>query len=494
MCLVHYQRMTEFSDQEKTRRQRRQDLLASGVDVYPARFDGRQPIADILTHWKDGETVIMAGRVRAIRVQGGSAFLRLEDESGELQVFLQKKELEQFSTLTKQIDLGDFLGISGQTFVTKRGERTVDVRTVTWLSKALRPLPSAWHGLADVETRFRYRELDLIMSDDVRQVFRARSATVQAMREFLDGAGFMEVETPMLHPIVGGANAKPFTTHHAALHADLYLRIAPELYLKRLIVGGLGRVYEIGRNFRNEGIDRDHNPEFTMMECYASFTDYRWMMELTEKMLAHIAKRVLGTTTIPLKEGTVDLTRPLPRLSYQQLFQERLKLDIETASETEFVSAMKHAKIDTPEAPTRPKLIDELFKSEIRPTLIEPVFVIDYPTEMIPLAKKKLDNPNFVECFQLLMNGTEVTKGFSELNDPIDQRERFNAQQSLRETGDDEAQPIDETYLRSLEYGMPPTSGLGIGIDRLTAILTGQKTLKDVILFPTLKPEPNDAS
>lgn len=480
---------TDKSDQEQLRWQRRQQLFQDGIDVYPARSQRTQTIAAVLGEWKEGESVLVAGRVRAIRIQGGSAFLRIEDETGEIQIFLQKKNLSTFTELLQTLDLGDFLDINGKTFVTKRGEKTIDASAITWLAKALRPLPSEWHGLADVETRYRYRELDTLSNAEVKKVFLQRGQILNIMRQFLISKNFIEVETPMLQTLAGGATARPFVTHHNALDIDLFLRIAPELYLKRLIVGGLGRVFEIGRNFRNEGIDRDHNPEFTMMECYAAFTDYNWMMEFTEDVLIEMATALNGKPEIQIGEKTFTLKKPFQRIPYHEAILHMTKIDINTVTDDELRTQGRKLKTDLTDTMNRSQMIDEVFKTHVRPNFIEPGFIFDYPTEMIPLAKKKASDPRYVECFQLLGAGTELAKGFSELNDPVDQRERFEAQEKLRAKGDDEAQPIDETYIRSLEYGMPPASGLGIGIDRLTAILTNQKSLKDVILFPTLKPE-----
>ena len=477
------------NDQEELRWKRRQELIEASVDVYPARTSRTHTTEKLLGSWEDGMATTVAGRVRAFRQQGGSAFLKIEDETGSIQIFLQKKNLADFVEITGKIDLGDFLEVAGTTFITKRGEKTVDASKVTWLAKALRALPSEWHGLADVETRYRFRELDTLTNDEVKNVFITRSKILNAVRTFLVEQKFTEVETPMLHSIPGGATAKPFTTHHNALDIDVFLRVAPELYLKRLIVGGLGRVFEIGRNFRNEGIDRDHNPEFTMMECYASFTDYEWMMQLTEDLLKHVATAVHGKPEIMIGDKTYSLAESFPRLNYREAILKATKIDIDEVSDDELKTLGSKIGTDVPDGMTRPKMIDELFKTHVRPTLQAPCFVYDYPIELSPLAKKKPGNPKYTERFQILVAGTELGNAFSELNDPVDQRERFEAQEKLRTKGDDEAQPIDETYIRSLEYGMPPTSGLGIGIDRLTAVMTNQKTLKDVILFPTLKPE-----
>lgn len=483
--------MSESTDQEKIRRQRRQELLAAGVDVYPARSQRQVTIAAVLARWTAGRQVKIAGRIRAIRLQGGAVFIDLVDETGKIQVFAQEKNLGQdFSDTIKRLDLGDFIDITGKTFVTKRGERSVDASQLTWLAKALRPQPSKWHGLADVETRYRFRELDTAINADVKQVFITRAKIISCLRQFLVDHQFVEVETPMLQTVPGGATARPFTTHHHALNIDLFLRVAPELYLKRLIVGGFGRVFEIGRNFRNEGIDRDHNPEFTMMECYAAYTDYQWMMDLAEDLVLTVVRAVNGKPEITIGQKTVTLKKPFPRISYRQAIADLTNIDIDQTTDAELLQQGRQAKTDLRSGMNRVQMIDEIFKTHVRPSFVEPGFVIDYPLELSPLAKKKPDHPQYTERFQLLAGGTELGNAFSELNDPVDQQERFEAQEKLRTTGDQEAQRFDQTYIQSLEYGMPPTSGLGIGVDRLTALLTNQAALKDVILFPTLKPKP----
>lgn len=482
--------MTERNDQQEIRRRRRQELLDQGLDVYPARSHPTATLGDLRDRWKPDQTVTVAGRVKAIRLQGGSAFLDLEDGTGHLQLFLQRQRLGQaFRLATDYLDLGDIIEATGLTFVTKTGESSINVETFSWLAKALRPLPSAWHGLADIETRYRYRELDTLVHPEVKQIFLTRSKILSVVRQFLVDREFVEVETPMLHPIPGGATARPFVTHHQALDVDLFLRVAPELYLKRLMVGGFRRVFEIGRNFRNEGIDRDHNPEFTMMECYAAYTDYEWMMNFTEDLVRSVATSIHPGVTFTWNDHSFDLSKPFVHKTYDQVLQEHAGVSlsdrpaITTAGKELIKKGLLSKQADFG------KTVDELFKTHARPKLIDPILIYDYPAELSPLAKKKIDQPEIVEMFQLVMGGTELAKAFSELNDPIDQRERFEAQEELRRTGDQEAQRIDETYLRSLEYGLPPTSGLGLGLDRLTALLTGQKTLKDVILFPTLKPE-----
>ncbi len=482
--------MLTRSDQDEIRRQRRQQLIDRGVEPYPARTQRTHRIAKILDTWKDGQGVTIAGRVRAMRIQGGSAFLDIVDETGKIQIFAQVKNLgDAFADSLKHIDLGDFLDVTGTTFVTKRGERTIDANHITWLAKALRPLPSTHFGLEDVEQRYRHREVDLLVNPEAQPVFLTRAKIISAVRRFLTDHDFVEVETPILQPIQGGATARPFTTHHNALDSDLFLRVAPELYLKRLIVGGFNRVFEIGKNFRNEGIDHDHNPEFTEMECYAAYTDYEWMMNLTEDLFMTVAKAVFGKPEITVGKKTIKLKKPFRRIPYHEAILHMTKIDIDTASDEDIRKHGQKLKSDLTKEMNRVQMIDELFKTHVRPNFIEPGFIIDYPIELSPLAKKKPDNPKYTERFQLLGGGTELGNAFSELNDPIDQRERFEAQEQLRAKGDQEAQPVDENYLQALEYGMPPTSGLGIGIDRLTALLTNQKSLKEVIFFPTLKPE-----
>jgi len=482
--------MTSRTDQEDIRRQRRDELLSSGIDLYPARSHRTHTNQALGDAWQDDVAVSVVGRVRAVRTQGGSAFLRLEDETGSMQVFLQKKHLaEEFLKIVDRLDLGDFLQVEGQTFVTKRGEKTIDAKKVTWLAKALRPLPSEWHGLADVEVRYRYRELDLLANDDVKKIFVNRAKIFSAMHEFLRQHGFLEVETPVLQPIPGGASAKPFVTHHNAVDADLYLRIAPELYLKRLIVGGLGRVYEMSRNFRNEGMDRDHNPEFSEMECYAAFTDYRWMMEFMEDLFIHVTTAVHGKPEILWDEKVIQLQKPFPRITYREAILRETGIDLDLLDDDALREAGMKAGTDLKGKDSRAQVVDEIFKTHVRPKMIEPTFVHDHPVELSPLAKKVFGQPKYTERFQLLMAGTELCNAFSELNDPVDQRQRFEAQEAMRAQGDDEAQRVDETFLRSLEYGMPPTSGLGIGTDRMVAVILGKKSIKDVMLFPTMRPE-----
>lgn len=482
--------MTERNDQEQVRYQRRQELLERGVVVYPARGATDATINQVLNAWQDGVTVEVNGRVRAIRLQGGSAFMDINDGTAQTQLFLQKKNIpEQFAEFTKELDLGDYIRVKGTTFLTKAGERSINVSELTWLAKALRPLPSSWHGLEDTELRYRHREMDFLINPESRQTIEQRSTIVRAIRSYLEEEHFLEIETPVLQSLAGGASAKPFVTHHEALDTDLYLRVAPELYLKRLIIGGFPRVYEFARCFRNEGIDRDHNPEFTQVELYAAFRDYRWLMEQIEVLLHRVAQAVHGEQIFIHDGQKVNLPTTFSRLSYKQAIQDFAHLDIDTADDAELLKAARNAGADIPTSTHRMKLIDEVFKTFVRPKLIEPTIVYDYPADMIPLAKRCETNPNYVECFQVLMGGTELCKAFSELNDPVDQRDRFVAQETMRAGGDDEAQRIDEDFLQAMEYGMPPTAGLGMGIERLTALMTGQNHVKEVIAFPTLRPK-----
>lgn len=481
--------MEEFNDQEQIRRQRRQQMLAEGRDPYPARTTITTTVARLRSTWELDQACTIGGRIRAIRVQGGSAFLDIDDGTGKVQLFVQKKQLgDDFVHVVKELDLGDIIEATGITFVTKAGEQTVNVSTLRMLAKALRPLPSSWHGIEDVELRYRHRELDLVTNADTTRAFQQRSAMVQAVRAFLLDHAFIEVETPILQTLAGGASAKPFITHHEALDIDLYLRVAPELYLKRLIVGGMPRVFEVARCFRNEGIDRDHNPEFTQIELYAAYQDYQWLMIFTEQLIHCAAIAANGRSVFFHQDGEVAIPETFPRHRYRDLVLERTAIDIDEESDEALLTKARAAGVDVPTGTHRMKVIDELFKTCVRPTIISPTIVFDYPADMIPLAKRVAGNPNYVECFQVLMGGTELSKGFTELNDPIDQRQRFESQEAMRAEGDDEAQRIDEDFLQALEYGMPPTAGLGIGIDRLIAIMTGQRALKEVILFPTLKP------
>lgn len=483
--------MTERNDQQEIRRRRRQELLDQGFEVYPARSQPTVALGDLRRQWKLDQPVTVVGRIRAIRSQGGSAFLDLDDGTGPIQIFFQKKALaEDFDFFTKNLDLGDFLEVEGVTFLTKAGEQSVNAGRVRWLGKALRPLPSRWHGLENVEQRYRHRELDLLINEESKMSFAARSKIIQTLRRFLERSGFMEVETPVLQPIPGGTLAKPFVTHHNALDVDLYLRIAPELYLKRLIVGGFGGVYELARCFRNEGIDYSHNPEFTILELYVAYKDYRWMMEYTENLLRHVSQAVHGKTSFTYAGREINLGAPFERMTYRDMLIKYVEIDIDQHPKREsLLAATRRIGTEVPDSAHRGAILDALMKQHVRAKIIEPTFVIDYPIELSPLAKKKFNDPRYAERFQLLIGGLELVNVFSELNDPVDQRQRFESQQRLREAGDEEAHRLDENFLEALEYGMPPTAGFGMGVDRLVALLLNKSSLKEVILFPTLKPE-----
>ncbi|HEV2149167.1 MAG TPA: lysine--tRNA ligase [Longimicrobiaceae bacterium] len=449
------------------------------------------------------ETVRLAGRVVAKRVMGKSTFVHLADRTGRIQLYLRVNDLGESYALLDLVDLSDWVGAEGRLFRTRTGEVSLRVERFELLSKAVRPLPlgkeevdpdtgerRVYSGFSDVEGRYRQRYADLAVNPEVREVFVTRARIVSALRRFLDERGFVEVETPVLQPLYGGALARPFTTHHNALDVQLYLRIADELYLKRLIVGGMERVYEIGKDFRNEGLSRFHNPEFTMLEFYAAYLDYRGVMELTEEMLGYVAREVLGGGPVCFAGHEIDFTPPFRRYTMYEALREIGGVEVEAASPEalrERVRALGGS--EDPAAMGRGKLIDELFGSLVEPKLIQPTFITDYPREMSPLAKPKRGDPELTERFELIVAGKELCNAYSELNDPIDQRERFEAQKRLMLAGDEETQPLDEDFLRAMEYGMPPTGGFGMGVDRLTMILADQPSIRDVILFPTMRPE-----
>jgi lysyl-tRNA synthetase class 2 len=450
-----------------------------------------------------GTMVRLGGRLVSLRSHGKTMFADLTDRSGRIQLYFKSGDLgpESYSILDL-LDIGDWIGVAGTLFRTRMGEITVKVSSFELLAKSVRPLPlgkeeideatgerRVHSGFSDVEQRYRQRYADLAVNPDVRAVFLARARVVTALRRFLDARGYIEVETPVLQPLYGGASARPFITHHNALDMRLYLRIADELYLKRLIVGGLERVYEISKDFRNEGIDRTHNPEFTMLEFYEAFADYQDMMRLVEEMIQGAVLDVTGGTSLTYQGHTVDFTAPFRRLAYFDALREYGGRDFSTLDESELRAVAKQHGVPDVEDMSRPRLLDELFKELVEPHLIQPVFIVDYPRELSPLAKPKRDDPALAERFELMVAGRELANAFSELNDPVDQRERFEAQVRLREAGDEEAQSYDEDYVRALEYGMPPTGGVGIGIDRLVMLLLDQASIRDVILFPTMRPE-----
>ncbi len=485
-----------LSEQEQVRREKLAHLSEAGIDPYPARSQRSHTIVQALQLFEAGdlaEDVVLAlvGRLRAVRVMGKSSFAHIEDGSGRVQIYLRRDEVgsEAYELFTNLLDLGDFVGVQGAMFRTRTGEVTLRVREITLLSKALHPLPDKWHGLKDVETRYRQRYLDLIANPEVREIFVTRARIVSALRSYLDGQGFLEVETPILQPIYGGAAARPFVTHHHQLHQDLYLRISDELYLKRLIIGGYERVYEIGRDFRNEGVSFKHNPEFTQLEFYETYADYHDVMRRVEEMIAFVADEVLGTPRLVYQGHEIDLSPPWRRLPLRQAILEATGIDYEAYPDAPGLAAVMRDKLGMQPDPhsNRGKLIDSLLGTHVEPDLIQPIFVTDYPREISPLAKASPDSPGIVERFEYFIGGMEMGNAFSELNDPLDQRERFLEQGRALEAGDEEAHPVDEDYVRALSYGMPPTGGFGTGIDRLTMLFTDQSSIREVILFPHLR-------
>ncbi len=479
----------------QTRIQKLADLADKGINPYPYVFNKDADAAELQEKYKDLEAGVetedvysVAGRVMAIRNTG--MFIDLMDASGKIQIFSHKENLsEDQMKLLKLVDIGDIVGFTGTIRRTPRGELSIKSTSLTMLSKSLLPLPEKFHGLTDVETRYRQRYVDMIVNEDVRKTFRTRSLIIQKIREYLTNRGFLEVETPMLHPQAGGANARPFITHHNTLDMDMFLRIAPELYLKRLMVGGLSeKIFEINRSFRNEGIDVRHNPEFTMMELYQAYVDYNEMMTLTENLISTVAQEVLGTMKIKYGDNEIDLTPPWDRKTMLGAIKEKTGIDFSTCFTVEDAkNKAKSLGIDPEDCDNWGKVIDLIFEEKVEPELIQPVHIIDYPRDISPLAKVHRDNDRLTERFETRINGWEVANAFSELTDPIDQRMRFEAQMQAKANGDDEAMPIDEDYICALEHGAPPMGGLGVGIDRLVMLLTDSPSIRDVIAFPTLK-------
>ncbi len=485
-------------DPAEVRRAKLDGLRASGQEPYRLRFDVTARSSELTARYsglgagdETSDRVSVAGRVLAIRDQGRAVFLVIRDATGEVQLFCRVNVLgEEALGRIKELDLGDWVGASGTVLRTRRGELSVAPSEVELLSKSLRQLPEKFHGLTDTETRYRQRYVDLIVNPEVRETFRLRFAIISAIRRCMEDRGFLEVETPMLHPIPGGATARPFVTHHNALDMELYLRIAPELYLKRLLVGGFERVYEINRSFRNEGVSVRHNPEFTMLEAYQAFTDLRGMMELTEHLIRTVAAEVLGTTTVAYQGETIDLGAPWRRATMLDLTSHAAGREISFDMTLEDLRGMC-GEHDVPldAGWGKGKLITELFEKLVERTLVQPTFVTEYPLETSPLARKIPGREDLTDRFELIVTGREIANAFSELVDPVDQRERFAAQMGAKVGGDDEAMGYDEDYLRAMEYGMPPAGGLGIGIDRLVMLLTDSASIRDVLLFPHLRPE-----
>ncbi len=479
-------------------RQQKLDRIRSrGVDPYPPRFQRSHTTGQAIAMLKQLEErslteapmVSVAGRIMSRRPMGKIVFLDLRDGSGKIQLCLYKNQLDEPSLeLFKDIDIGDIIGVTGKLYRTKTGEPTVEIESFSLLAKSLQPLPEKWHGLSDIDKRQRQRYLDLIANTEVKDTFRNRSLIITALRQYLNRQGFIEVETPVLQPSAGGALAQPFITHHHSLDQDFYLRIALELHLKRLIVGGFDKVYELGRTFRNEGISTRHNPEFTMMECYEAYADYHKVMSLLEEMVAEVATEVLGTDKVQFGDDTISLATPWPRLDLRQAIITYSGLDFfDFPDALSLGEEMKKLGIEVDPRKSRGRLLDELISTFVEPNLIQPTFLVDYPVDMSPLAKSKPDDARLVERFEAFAGGMEIANAFTELNDPEEQRKRFLAQQQEREVEGEAGADIDEDFLLALEYGMPPTGGLGVGIDRLVMLLTGQQSIREVILFPQLK-------
>ncbi len=495
------------NDQELRREEELNLIEQMGINPYPYSFDKNTNSLSILSTFtdetkEDYSDVRIAGRIMSIRRMGKASFAHILDESGKIQIYLKKDELaEGLYDMFKLLDIGDIVGIEGFAFRTKTGEVSVHTKNIQLLCKSLKPLPIAkeetdengnkviYDAFADKELRYRKRYIDLIVNYDIRNTFKKRAKIISNIRNFFDSRDWLEIETPVLQPVAGGATARPFISHHNALDIPLYMRIALELYLKRVIVGGFEGVYEIGRNFRNEGMDRTHNPEFTMLEIYVAYKDYNWMMDMTEELIHDTAMKVNGIATIEIDGNTISLEKPFARAKMFDLFEQYTGKDLRSKTMEEVLAVAKELNIDIPNGAGYAKVLDEIFGEKVEPNLIQPTFVIDYPVEMSPLAKKHRTEQGLVERFELFVNGSELANAFSELNDPREQRARLEDQAKAKAQGDDEAMLVDEDFLLALEVGMPPTAGLGIGIDRLVMLLTGEKSIRDVLFFPLMRPE-----
>lgn len=502
----------ELNDQELFRRQSLATMREMGIDPYPAaEYEVNAHVDEVKANFNDEEKreVSMAGRLMSRRIMGKASFAELKDSTGRIQLYISRDEIcpeenkDLYNTVFKKLlDIGDFIGVKGYVFRTQTGEISIHVSELTVLSKALRPLPivktdkdgNVHDAFEDPELRFRQRYVDLVVNEGVKDIFVKRNKVYTSMREYFNSNGYMEVETPVLQSIPGGASARPFITHHNALDIPLYLRIANELYLKRLIVGGFEGVYEFSKNFRNEGMDKTHNPEFTCMEIYISYKDYKWMMEFTEKMLEKICLDVNGTTEVKMGDNIISFKAPFARKTMTEAIKDFTGIDITGMDEAELRDVCKQLHIEVDDSMGKGKLIDEIFGEKCEGNYIQPTFITDYPIEMSPLCKRHRDNPELTERFELMVNGKELANAYSELNDPIDQLGRFQEQLRLSEKGDDEAMFIDMDFVRALEYGMPPTSGMGIGMDRLVMLMTGQTTIQEVLFFPQMKPEKSQNS
>lgn len=497
-----------LSEQELIRRNSLNELVRLGINPYPAEtFIINAKTTDISSKFQDDQTlyqdISIAGRIMSRRIMGAASFVEIQDESGRLQLYIKRDDIcpgedkTLYNTVFKKLlDIGDIIGVTGFVFITQMGEITLHVKSLKLLCKSLRPLPivkekddAVFDAFTDPEQRYRQRYLDLIVNPQFREIFVQRTVLINSMRQFLNERGYLEVETPILQPLYGGAAARPFTTYHNSLDTTLYLRIANELYLKRLIVGGFDGVYEFSKDFRNEGMDRFHNPEFTQMELYVSYKDYEWMMDLVEEMVEKIALDLHGITEVMVGEKLIDFKRPWKRFTMYEVIQHFTGIDISGKPESELAEIAKSLNVPIDPTMAKGKIIDHIFGEKCEPNLIQPTFITDYPVEMSPLAKKHRSKTGLVERFEAICNSKEICNAFSELNDPIDQRERFEAQLELGKRGDTESMVLDEDFLRSLEFGMPPTAGLGIGIDRLTMIMTNSSSIQDVLFFPQMRPE-----
>jgi len=501
-----------ISEQQAIRREKLDQLKELHVNPYPYEYNVSHHTKEILKGTEsylsdspdDAPRVSVAGRVMTRRIMGKASFFTLQDSKGTIQVYIRRDDVgvtEYNNVFKKMVDIGDFVGIKGFVFKTRTGETTIHAEEFTFLGKTLRPIPTPkeveneqgekvrYDSFTDKEQRYRQRYVDLVVNPEVRETFRIRTRMVQTMRDFMNKRGYLEVETPILQPVYGGAAAKPFVTHHNALDMDLYLRIANELYLKRLIVGGFDGVYEFSKDFRNEGLSRFHNPEFTQVELYVAYKDYNWMMEFMEEMIEAVALELHGSTIVTVGENEIDFKRPWPRIPMYEAIEKATGLDLSDKEVDEIRAIAKKLHIEVDESMGKGKLIDEIFGETVEPKLIQPTFITDYPIEMSPLAKKHRNKEGLVERFEAICNGKEIANAFTELNDPVDQRERFEEQARLRAEGDDEAMTVDEDFLRAIEYGMPPTAGIGIGIDRLAMIMTNSDSIRDVLFFPQMRPE-----
>ena len=482
-----------FDDIRNSRVEKLNRLRATGVDPYPATCARTHSIAEALVQFEalssDAHEIVLAGRIMAHRTHGGISFIDLDDGSGAIQGLVGNDRLgdEPYQFFLSVVDVGDIIEITGALTTTKRGERSIDAKKWRMLTKSIRPLPEKWHGLQDVEERYRRRYLDLLFNPNVKKVFETRTKIVQSMRDFMNTNGFVEVTTPTLQPLYGGASARPFKTHLHALDVDLFLRIAPELYLKRLLVGGFTDIYEFTTNFRNEGMDRDHNPEFSAMEFYAAYKDINWAMDYTEKLFTHILTTVFDGLAVSYQGNDINFKPPFHRERFADILKEHTNIDYEHTDDDAIRAKATELGIVIKKTVTKAGLADELFKKVIRPKLIQPMFVTDYPAELLPLAKR-MESRDFVQAFQFFAGGLELIKAFGELNDPQDQQERMQSQENQRAKGDEEAQRLDEDFIEALECGMPPAAGWGIGIDRFVTLLTDSRSIRDVILFPLMRP------